>query len=365
MTKIYIVPVEPLDSRYSRQWYDHIPKLLDADDRHIVIIEGDNVPSRPTPGAFLDFGATNIYKSSQLAVLANLFRDNKIVAGDKFLYTDAWNPTVIQLKYMSSLLNIPIEIHGMWHAGSYDPQDFLGRLVGNKPWVRTAEQSMFHCYDYNWFATRYHAGLFGRELLDVRNIFEDDDAEATMVSHKSVKLTGWPMEYLYDTLKPYSTLTKKPQIVFPHRLAPEKQVDIFKDLAKTLPQFNWVICQESPLTKEEYHTILGESAIVFSANLQETYGISVIEGLLCGAIPLVPDRLSYSEMWNNEFKYPSRWTCNYNFYQENKASLVKLIETTMQRFFNGDPNLASAIREQDIKLKTYTHATPLIKALTS
>ena len=362
---IYVLPIEPIDTRYTRQWYEHVPQLLDAPDRHIVVIEGDDVPPKPTPGAFLDFGATNIYKSSQLAVIANLFREGKVQAGDKFLYTDAWNPTVIQLKYMSTLLKIPVEIHGMWHAGSYDPQDFLGRLVGNQPWVRTAEQSMFYCYDYNWFATRYHAGMFGRELLDIRNIFEDDDADATMMAHKSVQLTGWPMEYLYDILKPYSNLTKKPQIVFPHRLAPEKQLNIFKDLSNALPQYNWIVCQEHPLTKEEYHTILGESAIVFSANLQETYGISVIEGLLCGAMPLVPDRLSYYEMLNDEFKYPSRWTCNYNYYLENKDNLIKLIDTTMQKFFNGDAALAKAIKDQTVKLKNYTHADRLVKALIS
>ena len=145
MTKIYIVPVEPLDSRYSRQWYDHIPILLDTTGvDNVVIIEGEDVPATPTPGAFLDFGATNIYKSSQLMIIAQLFRENNIQDGDKFLYTDAWNPTVIQLRYMAELLGKKIEIHGLWHAGSYDPQDFLGRLVGDVPWVPNAESSKFY-----------------------------------------------------------------------------------------------------------------------------------------------------------------------------------------------------------------------------
>jgi hypothetical protein len=54
----------------------------------------------------------------------------------------------------------------------------------------------------------------------------------------------------------------------------------------------------SKLTKEEYHTLLGESKMVFSANLQETLGISCYEGAVVGAIPLVPDRLSYTEMYD-------------------------------------------------------------------
>jgi hypothetical protein len=360
---IYIVPIESIDTRYTKQWYDHIPKLLDNHGQNVVIIEGDAVPPKPTNGAFLDFGATNIYKSSQLQVIAELFRNKAIEPGSKFLYTDAWNPTVIQLKYMSSLLHIPIEIHGMWHAGSYDPQDFLGRLIGNTPWIRHAEQSMFNCYDYNWFATRYHAGIFAREILDVRNIFSRDITEAAMHWYKNIQITGWPMEYLYDTLEPYSKLQKKKQIVFPHRLAPEKQLNIFKDLANSMPEYEWIVCQEKTLTKDEYHTILGESAIIFSANLQETYGISTIEGFLCGATPLVPDRLSYSEMWLPEYRYTSGWTFDYTYYLQRKDMLINWIKTLMDEIFSNSLRLDTARINQTALLKDYTSAETMVNVL--
>ena len=367
---IYIVPLEPIDTRYTRQWYDHIPKLLDAPGRDIVIIEGDDVPPQPTPGAFLDFGATNIYKSSQLMAIANLFRDGKVKAGDRFLYTDAWNPTVIQLKYMSKLLGIPVEIHGMWHAGSYDPQDFLGRLVGDVPWVRNAECSMFYCYDVNWFATRFHSNLFCRELLGVETMFGKDETDEYAMGVNStessrIRHTGWPMDYLYDTLGPFSAPTKKPQILFPHRLAPEKQLDIFRDLAASMPQYDWIVCQERTLTKDQYHTMLGESSIVFSANLQETYGISVIEGLICGAVPLVPNRLSYIEMWDDPFKYPSEWTKDWDSYLKHKDKLIRRIESIMGKIANKDSGLENDISDQLAKLRDYTHADPLIEALTT
>ena len=67
-----------------------------------------------------------------------------------FLYTDAWNPTVLQLKYMAELLKVKIKIGGMWHAGSYDPQDFLARLIGNADWVRNTEQAMFDVFAHNF-----------------------------------------------------------------------------------------------------------------------------------------------------------------------------------------------------------------------
>ena len=139
------------------------------------------------------------------------------------------------------------------------------------------------------------------------------------------------MDYLYETLAPYSKLEKKPQIVFPHRLAPEKQLAIFQDLAASMPEYEWVVCQTSPLSKDQYHTILGESAVMFSANLQETYGISAIEGLICGAAPMVPDRLSYSEMYDDEFKYPSEWTINWDSYVKHKSQLIAKIDANTQQ----------------------------------
>jgi hypothetical protein len=113
--------------------------------------------------------------------------------------------------------------------------------------------------------------------------------------------------------------------LFPHRVAPEKQVDIFRSLAMQLPQYDFVVCQDEKLTKDEYHKLLSEAKIVFSANLQETLGISCYEGALLGAIPMVPDRLSYKEMYMYHFKYPSEWSISYENYETHSYDLCNKI----------------------------------------
>jgi glycosyltransferase involved in cell wall biosynthesis len=332
---IFVCPIEKLESRYSWNWYDHIPKLLDAAiktrnlDIDVTVIDGDDVPPTPTPGAFLDFGATNIFKSSQLLIIAQLFRENRVKSGDKFLYTDAWNPNVMQLRYMSKLLGIDVEIHGLWHASSSDPQDFLGRLIGDVPWIRHAEKAMFECFDTNWYATKFSRDLLDPYLHDYRY----STSEKMITSAKKTKLTGWPMEYLKDILQPYVATPKKNQIVFPHRLAPEKQLNIFKDLAASMPEYDWVVCQEQKLSKPKYHQMLAESKICFSASLQETLGISqCLEAPLVNTLPFTPDRLSYSEIFNDhkEFLYPSNWTINWESYLVNKEKLMYKISQLMQ-----------------------------------
>ena len=139
----YIVDIEAVDTRYTKQWKEYLPRQLQrATNEEVVVISGGETPQATTPWAFLNFGGTNVYKSKQLEQIGEMFCEGKVKDGDYFLYTDAWNPTVIQLRYMAELLGVNISIGGLWHAGSYDPQDFLGRLIGNKPWVRNAERSM-------------------------------------------------------------------------------------------------------------------------------------------------------------------------------------------------------------------------------
>ena len=333
---IYIVDIEAVDTRYTKQWKEHLPRQLQrATNQKVSVISGGETPQATTPGAFLNFGGTNVYKSKQLEQIGEMFCEGKIKDGDYFLYTDAWNPTVIQLRYMAELLGVSIRVGGLWHAGSYDPQDFLGRLIGDKPWVRHAEYSMFECYDDNFFASEFHWELFAETFA----------LDMGIVDQNKMKRVGWPMEYLKNSLDSYKNMEKKDIILFPHRIAPEKQIDIFRDLKQHLPQYEFVVCQEQQLSKNEYHNLLGEAKLVFSANLQETLGISWYEGALVDAIPMVPDRLSYSEMALPEFKYPSEWTENYSSYVKYRGELMKKIVDYMDNYQDYLPSMNKQVKK--------------------
>ena len=349
---VFIVDIEAVDTRYTKQWKEYLPKQLrHATNEDVVVISGGETPQATTPGAFLNFGGTNVYKSKQLETIGEMFCKGQVKNGDYFLYTDAWNPTVIQLRYMAELLGVDIGIGGLWHAGSYDPHDFLGRLIGDKPWVRHAEMSMYECYDDNFYATDFHIDLFTDTMMDNYDVDMD----------KAIKV-GWPMEYLRNSLDSYKGMQKRDLILFPHRIAPEKQVEIFRDLKERLPQYEFVVCQEQELTKNEYHNLLGEAKLVFSANLQETLGISWYEGALVNAIPMVPNRLSYSEMALPEFKYPSAWTEDYDAYLHNKDKVIAQIVNYMENY----DDLQVSLEKQRTKLnKEFFSGAALYDAIKS
>ena len=89
-------------------------------------------------------------------------------------------------------------------------------------------------------------------------------------------------------------------------------------------------------SRKEYEKWLKRGAIVISTAIQENFGISVIEAMLMGCVPLLPDRLSYPEILPEEFHerflYKSRQDLieklfliisNYKRYQEIQSRLAK------------------------------------------
>lgn len=365
---LYLVDLEAVETRYTGQWKKHLPELIRNAGIEVTVVEGtDEVPPATTPGAFLNFGGTNIYKATQVEAISRMFCAGTVKPGDQFLFTDAWHPGIINLKYMSELLNIPVRIHGMWHAGSYDPADFLGRLIGDKPWVRHFEKALFNAIDFSHFATNFHIEMFCKNLLGKTPLEVTGQFPGT---YPKILRSGWPFEYLTDEIlrdtgRPGEAfaIDKQDMILFPHRLAPEKQVDIFKDLENSLPQYKFVIAQMKQLTKEEYHTYLGQAKMVFSANLQETLGIGAYEGVAADAMPLVPDRLSYSEMYvKREFVYPSDWTTSFEAYKQHKPKLIERIVKMMDSYDTLMTKTALQLTKEHLD-KFYFHADNLLSVL--
>ena len=346
---IFLVDLEAVETRYTGQWKSHLPDLLRKAGHDVHIISGPtDIPTATTPGAFLNFGGTNIYKARQVEEMGRLFTSGIVKQGDHFLFTDAWHPGIINLKYMSELLGIKVTIHALWHAGSYDPQDFLGRLIGDAAWVRHSEKAFFHAVDHNYFATDFHIDMLAKNLF------------AGEVDKSKIVRTGWPMEYMPAALELFKELPKRDLILFPHRLAPEKQVEIFRDLKAALPQYEFIVCQDTPLTKVQYHSLLATAKIVFSANLQETLGISMYEGALVSAIPLVPDRLSYSEMYSSIFKYPSEYTESWDSYLAHKSEVLEMIVYHIENYEKTLPLIRA---QADSLTNNFFSATQLLENL--
>lgn len=336
MKKLYVVDLEYIESRYTAQWKSFVPAYLTdklIDSHEVVVIEGGDVPQMTSPGAFLNFGGTTVYKANQIEKIGRMICDGAVKDGDEFLFTDFWHPGILFLKYMSSLMGIHIKTHGLIHAGSYDPQDFLGRL-DDKVWCRKTEEAMFAAFDHVYFATEFHVDLFGKTFF---NQFTFKEEKAHLMRHGKIRIIGWPFDFMKEKIEnDIKGIEKKDQVVFPHRIAPEKQLWTIDILRKELPEINFVVCQEMNLTKEEYHRVLGESKVVWSASLQETYGISTcVEGPLAGCIPFAPNSLSYAEIFEGRpFLYNSSFISSKHSF-EHSIEYFKFMLRDMMKNYDG------------------------------
>ncbi|WP_446008680.1 tRNA-queuosine alpha-mannosyltransferase domain-containing protein [Candidatus Electrothrix sp.] len=55
--------------------------------------------------------------------------------------------------------------------------------------------------------------------------------------------------------------------------------------------------------REEYACLLSQGDYIVSTALHEFFGISVLEGVRAGCCPVVPDRLSYKELFPQQYRY--------------------------------------------------------------
>ena len=56
-------------------------------------------------------------------------------------------------------------------------------------------------------------------------------------------------------------------------------------------------------------------------------------------MPMVPDRLSYKEMYDIQWKYDSTWTESYESYEKNKQKLIQMIKHDIENYESKLPKL--------------------------
>lgn len=316
----WIVELEPIDARYTAQWYTEIPKQLElykeqiGSDVNVVTLGTNGVitNNKVTSGAFLDFYHTNNYKASQVERIAKLFQEGYIKSGDRFFFADIWHFGVTALKYMAELTGIDIVITAYVHAGSYDPTDILGMKMG-KDWSHNQERAWFYACDEVYVASDFNRGIF------IRNLGIPEEHQHRVVT------VGQPMNYL-ENLKYRKDFPKENIVLFTHRLNDDKLPEIFRDLREHFPEdIKGVMTLEENLNKEQYYQLLSKSKVTFSCSLHENFGIGMVESVLCGAIPMVPNRACYPEIHLAANVYPSEWAKTFEGYLEYRDQLLDII----------------------------------------
>jgi len=299
--KIWMFPIEPLEERYSADWYTWWVEELSRLRMHWAMVDGGKLTEKIEQGEFLDVLGTNYWKATQLSNFIGALHSGDVKDGDWVVLHDGWNPAVEQLAYMRDLGKVKFKIAGLFHAGTWDPHDFITKPT--RMWAQRAERSWAHIYDRMFFATEFHKKLFMDYVCN-------GDWERNRVGPQ-LRVTGFPL--FVDGLKKHREpwVSRERIVVFAHRLAAEKQPWQFEHMKYLYQQrygndgTRWTRTKEVCASKSSYYALLGKSRVAVSCALQETWGIAMLESLALGCHPVVPDALSYKETLQHFPRYPA------------------------------------------------------------
>lgn len=294
------LPIEPLVERYSADWLVWFENEFSSHGIDHVTIAPRPLSLEIRDGSFLDVCGTNYYKATQLALFSRMAYNHEVQDDDVVFLMDAWFPGLEAIAYIRDALKMKFKIMGIFHAGSYDPFDFLTKS-GMQHWAKSLEESWFRILDKIFVATEFHKRL----LISTRDI----DPRKVIVTGIPGVIRDFPDMKFKDEAR---LLAQKENIVvFPHRLDSEKHPELFDALKREIdtyvPNHGWqfIKTKEVAKTKDEYYELLDRARISISFADQETYGIAMVESIAAGCLPIVPDRLSYTEMYNPVFTYSS------------------------------------------------------------
>jgi len=128
----------------------------------------------------------------------------------------------------------------------------------------------------------------------------------------------------------HGEVKNKSLILWNHRWEYDKDPQVFCDaiikLNKTYPDFKLALLGSRPkikpealikiedefadkiivnkkVSKQDYRKYLGQSSIVVSTAIHEFQGLSILEAISAGAVPVVPDGLCYQEQYEKKYRY--------------------------------------------------------------
>jgi hypothetical protein len=279
------IPIEPLDMRYTKQWGEWFKDYFKKQRSRVYQVVGSPLTDKIEQGAFLDVCGTHYYKASQLMRIAEIIHAGGIRDDDIFFFHDLWFPGIEALAYMRDALGIKFKITGIFHAGTYDPTDWISEK-GMGRWGEPLENSWLKFIDKIFVGTEFHRQLF------LRNRFQYDIADKVVV-------TGFPLKNIQRD----HTVQKDNIIVFPHRLNEDKNPRYFEYLKDWMNRsdYQFIETHRLHLDKNSYYELLQKAKFVVSFATHENYGISIREAIMCECFPVVPVWACYPEFIPKEF----------------------------------------------------------------
>lgn len=335
---IYYLPIEPLEQRYTKQWYEWFPDEFRRQGKEFTEIPGEGLLHDSIEvGTFLDINSTVYWKTTQVQKVANLFHTGLVSDGDVFFLPDAeMFGLEATIAYLAKLNSKRVRIYGFAHAGSYTCEDFVSVC---QPFAKHYEKAWGTIYEEIFVGSEYHK----EKLCRLR-----------LIHPERVKVTGNPCR-VDEVRESIPWEPKRNRLILTNRPDPEKRptqtLALFVKLWQLHPDWEFMVTTSRPtwgagevrqwalhlqeqgilqvcegLSKEEYFHLLQTSRVMTSNTIEENFGYCVLEALIFGTTPVVPCGYSHSELLGGDPQ----------MLFNSEADQIRLIEFHMDDVFEED-----------------------------
>lgn len=316
MTTVYYICLEPLEERYTAQWYKHFPIKFREFGFDVVVVDGKALSNHVGVGTFLDINSTIAYKNSQMQKVAELFHTKQIKSGDIFFVADTEYWGLESLRLLSQMNEVDIKIYSFLHAASYTKEDAFEVAA---PYQKYTELGWIAACDGVFVGTQYHKdAVIERRIKPYAHPSDIDELSDKLI------VSGNPLfKEDYEGI----VYTKKKQLIITNRFDWEKRPNLSLNFAYLLkkrnPDLNVIITTSRPkfksnkqwlvdyaralesegiltiyegLSKKEYHQHLAESKVMLTNSIEENFGYCIAEAMVYNTHPLAPVGLSHDEL---------------------------------------------------------------------
>lgn len=322
MPKLFYVPLEPYEQRYTGQlsckggWNE---ANWTAAGIRFKRIEGPSIQvGHIETGQVLD-GITRFeWATVQLRQLMELAREGQISDTDVVFFDDFWTPGMAHLFYVWDQLDCHPRCYAQCWAQSVDEFDFTAKML---PWIRDFEKGIG-----KWMAGVFVANSMLKDLMVEAGVIEADRCHVTGLPFDSDEaISVWQKEHTEHPIE------RKNRVVFSSRCDSEKNPTFFLEVARRVweedPDVEFCICTSAPklrsndpfvlqavldfekanknfnvyegLSKAGYYDLLYSSKIQFNCADQDWVSFTLLEASTFGCIPVYPSRRSFPETFTN------------------------------------------------------------------
>lgn len=323
-TTAFLIPIEPLQERYSEQWYRRLPEAFSDAGYEVVVIDGEPLEQEVKVGTFLDINSTCHYKATQLQKIAALFHQQKVPDGSVFFFFDVEFWGLEQVRLLAQMNKLDIVITGFLHAASYTKEDAFAIAASYQKYT---EVGWVSACDEVYVGSEYHrkavierrlyplgAHYLAKRIINTGNpVFPDEYTPFKTKKKKKFVLTNRPDK----EKRPMQTLAlfRALKYVYPdwefvvttgrstYRGTDGRAIAFAKELAKEK-----VITLKANLTKEQYHKELSDARFMVTHSIEENYGYCIAEAIHYGVIPIMRQGLSHNEFVRGKGKRVTDYT---------------------------------------------------------